>query len=104
MMKLILFKSKTCGPCKMFEPQILKASEETGIEYIPVDVEENNTYHFWKDLTTEDLLKKFAIRSSGILVFLLDETKEDKPTIIFDRPCPASNIIKMINNMKDAVK
>ena len=28
-MKLLLFKSKMCGPCKMFEPQILKASKET---------------------------------------------------------------------------
>ena len=98
-MKLLLFKSKTCGPCKMFEPQILKAAETTGVEYIPVDVAENETFHFWKDLTTVDLLEKFSINSSGVLVFLLDETKEDSPTIMFNKPTKAENIIERINEL-----
>jgi len=100
-MKLLLFKSKTCGPCKMFEPQIVKASNETGIKYIPIDVEENNIYHFWKDLTTKDLLEKFAIQSSGILVLLINETIEDGPTVMFERPCPADHIIKIINDKRN---
>ena len=103
-MKLLLFKSKMCGPCKMFEPQILKASEETGVEYIPIDVEEDNVYHLWKDLTTKELLNKFAIRTSGILVFLTDETIEDKPMVMFERPCAAANIVKTINEMKKAME
>jgi len=103
-MKLLLFKSKTCGPCKMFEPQVIKASAETGVEYVPIDVEESNTYHFWKDLTTNDLLEKFAIKSSGILILLMNEDVEDGPMVEFERPCAASNIVKTINDMKKAVE
>lgn len=99
-MKLLLFKSKTCGPCKMFEPQILKASQETGVDYIPIDVEENNTYHLWKDLTTKELLEKFGITSSGTLIILSNETVEDSQMVEFSRPCAAANIIKTINDMK----
>ena len=102
-MKLLLFKSKTCGPCKMFEPQIIKASTETGVDYIPIDVEENNMYHFWKDLSTKDLIEKFSIQSSGILIFLVDENIENGPMVIFERPCAAVNIIKTINDMKKAM-
>ena len=99
-MKLLLFKSKTCGPCKMFEPQVIMASKETNVEYIPIDVEEDNTYHLWKDLSTKDLLEKFSIQSSGVLVLLKDENKEDCYTVRFERPTAASNIIKTINDMK----
>ena len=103
-MKLLLFKSKTCGPCKMFEPQIIKASKETSVEYIPIDVEEDDTYHLWKYLTTKDLLEKFAIKSSGILVLLMNENIENGPMVEFERPCAAASIIKTINDMKKAVE
>ena len=103
-MKLLLFKSKTCGPCKMFEPQVIKASEETGVEYIPVDVEEDDEFYLWKKLTTKELLEKFAIQSSGMLVFLIDEAKENGPMVLFERPCAAANIVRTINDMKKAVK
>ena len=103
-MKLLLFKSKMCGPCKMFEPQIIKASSETNVEYIPIDVEEDNTYHLWKDLTTKELLEKFAIKSSGILVLLMNENVENGPMVEFERPCAASNIIKTIEEMKKAIE
>ena len=103
-MKLLLFKSKMCGPCKMFEPQIIKASTEANVEYIPVDVEENNTYHLWKDLTTKELLEKFAIKSSGILILLMNENAENGPMVEFERPCAAANIIKTIEEMKNAME
>ena len=93
-----------CGPCKMFEPQIIKASSETNVEYIPIDVEEDNTYHLWKDLTTKELLEKFAIKSSGILVLLMNENVENGPMVEFERPCAASNIIKTIEEMKKAIE
>ena len=38
MKKLVLFKSPTCGPCKLFGPMVKQAATELNIEYVEVDV------------------------------------------------------------------
>ena len=98
-MKLILFKSKTCGICKLLEPQVRKAAETLEIEPTFVDVGEDEKFQLWKELTTKDLLEKFDIRSAGKLVFLADDTKEDGPMILFERPQKAEDLLKSINGL-----
>lgn len=65
--KLILFKSPTCGPCKMFEPQLKKLAEAINAEYTFVDV------------TTESGLehaKLYHVTHSGeALLMVNDEVK-----------------------------
>lgn len=91
---MLLFKSKSCGPCKMFEPQLKEVCEKMNIEYIPVDVEESGTFKLWTDLTTSELIEKFSITSSGKAVYLSTAEVEDGPTIIYERPKRAADIIK----------
>ena len=38
MKKIVLFKSPTCGPCKLFAPMVKQAVKELNIEYQEVDV------------------------------------------------------------------
>ena len=99
MKAILLFKSKMCGPCKMFEPQLNQVCESIGINYIPVDVEESEVFDLWKKVTTKELIEKFGIMSSGKAVYIKDTTKEDSPTIIYERPKRAADIIKDIEAM-----
>ena len=101
MKAILLFKSKTCGPCKMFEPQLKQVCETLNINYIPVDVEESEEFNLWKKMTTRELIEKFGIMSSGKAVYLNDTDKEDGPTIIYDRPKRAADIIKDIEAMNN---
>ena len=96
MKAILLFKSKMCGPCKMFEPQLKEVCETLNIDYIPVDVEENETFKLWNDLTTQELINKFGITSSGKAVYLHTAEIEDGPTIIYERPKRAADIINDI--------
>jgi thiol-disulfide isomerase/thioredoxin len=93
MKAILLFKSKMCGPCKMFEPQLKEVCETLNIDYIPVDVEENCIFKLWKDLTTQELINKFGISSSGKAVYLHTAETEGGPTIIYERPKRAADII-----------
>jgi thiol-disulfide isomerase/thioredoxin len=82
-MELVIFKSPTCGPCKLFAPQCKQAADTLNINYREVDV------------TNEDGVKeakKFSITSSGIAL-LLDNGNE---VLRFDRPCPATMLIDCI--------
>ena len=103
-MKLLLFKSKTCGICKLFEPQVKAAAEQLNINPIFVDVEESETFNLWSSVSTLDLLNKFGIRSAGKLLFLLDETKEDGPMILFERPQKAQDLVKRIKDLINSNK
>lgn len=102
MKAILLFKSKTCGPCKMFEPQLKEVCEELNINYYPIDVEESESFNFWKELTTSELIEKFGIISSGKAVYLHSADVENGPTIIFERPkraCDIKKDIEMYENL-----
>lgn len=101
---ILLFKSKSCGPCKMFEPQLKEVCETLNINYIPVDVEESNVFELWKNVSTAELIEKFAITSSGKAVFLQTAEVEDGPTIIYERPKRAADIIRDIGMFSEWFK
>lgn len=103
-MKLLLFKSKTCGICKLFEPQIKIVAEKLGIDLIPIDVEENENFNLWTNVSTIDLLNKFDIRSAGKLLFLLNENDENGAMILFERPQKSDDLLKKINELINSNK
>lgn len=99
MKAILLFKSKTCGPCKMFEPQLKDVCTTLNINYIPVDVEETEEFNLWKNLTTSELIEKFAVSSSGKAVYLDDISNENCMMLVYERPKKAADIIKDIQNI-----
>ena len=103
-MKLLLFKSKTCGICKLFEPQVKEAAKQLNIDPIFVDVEENENFNLWSNVSTLDLLNKFDIRSSGKLLFLLNENDENGAMILFERPQKAQDLVKRIEDLINSNK
>lgn len=85
MYKFMFFKSPTCGPCKLFYPQVESAAKTLNIELITIDVNEDT-------ITPE----KFNVQSSGTLLLL-----DDSDNIIksWQRPCPANNIINEVQSI-----
>ncbi len=86
-MELKLFKSPTCGPCKMFEPQLKQAAKECNINLSICDV-----------TTDEGLVEanKFNITNSGQAILINDNN------IILYRwphPVPAKTIIEQIKSI-----
>lgn len=94
---ILLFKSKMCGPCRMFEPQLKAACEECGVQYIPVDVEENETFTLWKPFTTSELIQHFSITSSGRAVYIHDSDDENSQIVWFNKPTKKDEIIRNIS-------
>lgn len=80
--KLIFFKAPTCGPCKMFYPQVVKAAETLSLELITIDVTEDT-----------DTPVKYNINSSGTLILIDNSGSEIKR---WERPMPASQLIQEI--------
>lgn len=85
MNKFMFFKSATCGPCKLFYPQVEKAAAELRIELTVIDVNE--------DTVTPE---KFNVTSSGTLLLINKENEQVLKT--WERPCPAHVIIQDCNN------
>lgn len=86
MKKIVLFKSPTCGPCKLFAPQVKRAVEELKIEYTEVDVstDEGSKY-----------AQENGITHSGCAWY--EEDGEIK--IRWDHPVSASKLITDIKNL-----
>lgn len=84
MLILKFFKSPTCGPCKMFAPQIKKAIEDTHIKLEEYDV------------STENGLaeaQKYDVRNSGAAILLNDT----EVIYTWPHPVPSSKLIEEIN-------
>ena len=86
-MTLKFFKSPMCGPCKMFQPQLVKATEETGVELITYDVD-----------TPEgaDEAAKFNVCSSGVAILLKDDVEVHR----WLHPVAALNLVNKIKEFK----
>lgn len=86
MKKLVIFKSPTCGPCKLFAPMVKQAAEAIEAEYIEIDV------------STEDGLKfasENGINHSGCAWYEVD----NEIKIRWDKPVPATKLLADINNL-----
>jgi thiol-disulfide isomerase/thioredoxin len=86
MKKLVIFKSPTCGPCKLFAPMVKQAAESIEAEYIEIDV------------STEDGLKfasENGITHSGCAWYEVD----NEIKIRWDKPVPATKLLADINNL-----
>lgn len=84
--KLILFKSPTCGPCKMFEPQLKKLAEQINAEYTFIDV------------TTElglDYASKNGVTHSGEAWLMIDNDIK----IRWNRPCAVEKLLADVKNI-----
>ena len=80
MKKLILFKSPTCGPCKLFAPVVKSAAEKLEAEYIEIDVSSDEGF---------ELAKKYGIRNSGSAVYEIDEKVKFK----WAQPVPLDKLL-----------
>ncbi len=80
-MILKFFKSPTCGPCKMFAPQVKKAVSETQIKEEDYDVS-----------TSEGLTEaaKYNITHSGAAILTDDSGKQ---IFVWEHPVPANKLI-----------
>ena len=77
MKELLLFKSPTCGPCKLFAPVCKQVADQLGITLIEVDV------------STPDglaIAKEYQISHSGCALY--KESNEVKYR--WERPVPAN--------------
>lgn len=83
--KFMFFKSPTCGPCKLFYPQVENAAKTLNIELITIDVTEDT-----------ETPKKYNIQSSGTLLLLNENNEVIK---MWERPCPANNIISEVQSL-----
>ena len=80
MKKLILFKSPTCGPCKLFAPVVKSAAEKLEAEYIEIDVSSDDGF---------EIAKKYGIRNSGSAVYEIDDEVKFKWT----QPVPLDKLL-----------
>ena len=86
MKKFVMFKSPTCGPCKLFAPMVKQAAESIEAEYIEIDV------------STEDGLKfasENSITHSGCAWYEVD----NEVKIRWDKPVPATKLLADINGL-----
>jgi len=92
--KIILFKAPTCGPCKMFQPQIEKA-----VELYNLENKEKQIIFELCDVSTDDGLafaNKYGIESSGEAI-LVDVCDIETPLIIWHRPQASDDILNSIS-------
>lgn len=80
MKKLILFKSPTCGPCKLFAPVVKEAAEKLEAEYIEMDVSSDEGFAE---------AKKYGLRNSGSAVYEIDGDVKFKWT----QPVPLDKLL-----------
>ena len=83
MKKIVLYKSPTCGPCKMFAPICKKCAEANCLEYEEIDV------------TTDEGLKKAEannVTHSGVAMLVIDNVVK----YTWDRPCPENKFMEAL--------
>ena len=80
MKKIVLFKSPTCGPCKLFAPVCKQVAEQINVEYEEIDV-----------TTTDglDFAKKYNITHSGCALYFENDTVK----FTWDRPVPPAKML-----------
>lgn len=84
--KIVLFKSPTCGPCKLFAPVCKSVAEQISAEYIEIDV------------STDEGVKVAeanGITHSGTAWY----EKDGKIKIKWERPAPANKLIADIESL-----
>lgn len=83
-MILKFFKSPTCGPCRMFAPQVKKAVTDTNIKEKDYDVS-----------TPEGLneANKYNVTHSGVAILTDDD---GKTLFTWEHPAPSDQLIKVI--------
>ena len=86
MKKIILFKSPTCGPCKLFGPMVKQAAETIGAEYVEIDVSTDEGYEF---------ASKNGIHRSGCAWYEVDGEVKLK----WEQPVPADKLVSDINSL-----
>ena len=84
MKKIILFKSPTCGPCKLFAPVCKQVAEQLNINFEEIDV-----------TTTEGLAiaKQYNITHSGCALYIVD----NEVKITWERPVPPAKMLSDLN-------
>jgi thiol-disulfide isomerase/thioredoxin len=87
-MKIILFKSDTCGPCKLFQPQCEEAAKTLSATFEAVDVNSDDNI---------DKCRRYNVMSSGIAIVLNGDNDENL-IYQFDRPCAATFIVETVEN------
>jgi thiol-disulfide isomerase/thioredoxin len=78
--KIVLFKSPTCGPCKLFAPVCKQVAEQVQVEYEEIDV------------TTESglaIAKQYNISHSGCALYIVD----NEVKITWERPVPPAKML-----------
>jgi thiol-disulfide isomerase/thioredoxin len=86
MKKLVIFKSPTCGPCKLFAPMVKQAAETIGAEYVEIDVSTDEGFKF---------AAENGITHSGCAWY---EVKNEIK-IKWDKPVPAVKLLADINSL-----
>ena len=81
-----MFKSPTCGPCKLFAPMVKQAAEAIDAEYIEIDVSTDDGYKF---------AAENGITHSGCAWY--EVNKEIK--IKWERPVPATKLLADIKQL-----
>lgn len=80
-----MFKSPTCGPCKLFAPVVKQVAEQIGAEYIEIDVSTDEGNKF---------ASENGITRSGCAWY--EENGEIK--IRWEQPVPPTKLIADINS------
>ena len=86
MKKIVIFKSPTCGPCKLFAPQVKKAADELNLEYVEIDVTTDEGSKYARDN---------GITHSGCAWY----SEDDQIKIRWEHPVPAAKLIADINKL-----
>lgn len=84
-MILKFFKSPTCGPCRMFAPQIESAVKETGITKQVYDVSSDEGF---------EEAKKYGVTHSGVAI-LIDENSGNT-LFTWQNPTKSDELVKTI--------
>lgn len=84
MKKIVLFKSPTCGICKLFKRELDKVCAELNIPLEEVDVSSPRGL---------ELAQKHNINHSGYAWYEIDGDIKIK----WDKPCQSSKIVESIN-------
>lgn len=85
---LVKFSAEWCGPCKAFAPVIKEVVEETGIEYIEADID---------DETGSELSIKFGVRSVPTTIAFL----EGKPVDAIVGSATKDRVVELVNKINN---
>lgn len=83
--KIVLFKSPTCGPCKLFAPVCKSVAEQISAEYVEIDVSTDEGFKF---------ASENGISHSGTAWY----EEDGKIKITWERPAPANKLIADIES------